>query len=124
MVKKFESELHLLFVVRDFSYFHSIYVPHPSINTFEQEILKGAEKKLKEFIKEYFKEIEKTKMSVISGDPAQKILNYIQSEGIDMVVIGTHGRKGMEKVIFGSTAERVISKSPVPVFVVNPYHVE
>jgi nucleotide-binding universal stress UspA family protein len=35
--------------------------------------------------------------------------------------MGTHGRKGLDKVIFGSVAERVVKSSPVPVMVVNPF---
>jgi len=37
--------------------------------------------------------------------------------------MGTHGRKGLDKVIFGSVAERVVKASPVPVMVVNPFKV-
>jgi nucleotide-binding universal stress UspA family protein len=37
--------------------------------------------------------------------------------------MGTHGRKGIDRVIFGSVAERVIKTAPVPVLVVNPYKV-
>ena len=40
---------------------------------------------------------------------------------IDLVIMGTHGRKGMDKIIFGSVAERVVKTSPVPVMVVNPF---
>ena len=40
---------------------------------------------------------------------------------VDLVIMGTHGRKGMDKIIFGSVAERVVKTSPVPVMVVNPY---
>lgn len=122
MARKFDAELHLLFVARDFAYFTSIYVPHPSIDNFVKEILAGAEKKLSEFNEEYLDGVPNVKLAVESGDPSLKILDYIDKQGIDLVVIGTHGRKGMEKVIFGSVAERVISKSKVPVLVVNPYH--
>ena len=58
---------------------------------------------------------------VVLGDPAEEILNYAQAEGIDLIIIGTHGRKGLERIIFGSVAERVLKKSPVPVLTVNPY---
>jgi len=58
---------------------------------------------------------------IVSEDPALEILKTIESEGIDMVVMGTHGRKGLEHTIFGSVAENVVKKSPVPVLVVNPY---
>jgi nucleotide-binding universal stress UspA family protein len=37
--------------------------------------------------------------------------------------MGTHSRKGLDKVIFGSVAERVVKASPVPVLVVNPFKV-
>jgi acetoin utilization protein AcuB len=45
----------------------------------------------------------------------------IYAEKIALVIMGTHGRKGMDKIIFGSVAERVVKTSPVPVMVVNPY---
>jgi nucleotide-binding universal stress UspA family protein len=61
---------------------------------------------------------------VVAGDPSEEILNYIGTHGIDLVVMGTHGRKGLDKVIFGSVAERVVKSSPVPVMVVNPFKVE
>ena len=58
---------------------------------------------------------------IILGDAAEEVLNYVQSEGIDLVIMGTHGRKGLEHIIFGSVAERVVKQSPVPVLTVNPY---
>ena len=116
----FDAEIHLLFVARILQHFTSIYVPHPSVNKFEAEIVKGAEKKLQEFVNEHFR-ADSPKTRVLLGDPAEEILNYAQSEGIDLIIIGTHGRKGIERIIFGSVAERVVKKSPVPVLTVNPY---
>jgi nucleotide-binding universal stress UspA family protein len=120
MAEKFEAEIHVLFVARILQHFTSIYVPHPSVNKFEKELLKGAEKKLQEFTEEYFKDAP-CRGKVILGDASQEVLNYVQSEGIDLVILGTHGRKGLEHIIFGSVAERVVKHSPVPVLTVNPY---
>ena len=120
MAAKFHSEVHLVFVARILQHFTSIYVPHPSINKFEKELVEGAEKKLQEFTEEYFKDTP-CKAKVILGDAAQEVLNYVQSESIDLVIMGTHGRKGLEHIIFGSVAERVVKQSPVPVLTVNPY---
>jgi nucleotide-binding universal stress UspA family protein len=61
---------------------------------------------------------------VIIGDPVEEILKIIESEGIDLVIMGTHGRKGLEHTVIGSVAERVVQRSPVPVLVVNPYKVK
>lgn len=120
MAAKFDAEVHLLFVARILQHFTSIYVPHPSVSKFEAEIVEGAKKKLKEFVEEYFQDAS-PKTQVVLGDAAEEILNYVQSEGIDLVVMGTHGRKGIERIIFGSVAERVVKKSMVPVLTVNPY---
>ena len=123
MAEKFGAEVHLLFVSRVFEYFSGIYVPHPSINKFEDEVQKGATKKLKEFKEEYFSDLPDTKAEVAPGDISEEILKYIQTKEIDLLILGTHGRKGLEKVVFGSVAERVSKASPVPVLLVNPYKV-
>ena len=120
MAATFGAEVHLLFVARILQHFTSIYVPHPSVSKFEAEVVEGAEKKLQEFVEEQF-ESDSCTARVVLGDPAEEILNYAQAEGIDLIIIGTHGRKGIERIIFGSVAERVLKKSPVPVLTVNPY---
>ena len=123
MAEKFGAEIHLLFVARVFQYFSGIYVPHPSISKFEDEIVEGAKKRLKEFTEEYFSDLPGTKAEVVPGDISEEILKYTGSKGIDLLILGTHGRKGLEKVVFGSVAERVAKTSPVPVLLVNPYKV-
>jgi nucleotide-binding universal stress UspA family protein len=120
MAAKFDAEIHVLFVARILQHFTSIYVPHPSVNKFEAEIVEGAEKKLQELVQETFPE-GSCRAQVVLGDAAEEILNYVESEGIDLIIMGTHGRKGIERIIFGSVAERVVKKSPVPVLTVNPY---
>jgi nucleotide-binding universal stress UspA family protein len=40
---------------------------------------------------------------------------------VDLIILGTHGRKGLERAIFGSVAERVVKGASVPVLTVNPY---
>ena len=123
MAQKFRSEIHLLFAARVFAHFSGIYVPHPSIEKFEDEIVKGAKKRLKEFTEEYFSDFPGTRAEVVAGDISEEILNYTVSNGIDLLIMGTHGRKGLEKVVFGSVAERVAQASTVPVLLVNPYKV-
>ena len=47
----------------------------------------------------------------------------VKPQGIDLVIMGTHGRKGLNRILFGSVAERVIKMSPIPVLSINPYRV-
>jgi len=121
VAKKFESKIYIIFAARVFEYFTSMYVPVPSVSRFEKEVIEGAEKRLYEFVDEHFGEFANTKTVVVAGDASEEIINYIEDQHIDLVIMGTHGRKGMDKIIFGSVAERVLKTSPVPVMVVNPY---
>ena len=121
MARKFDAEIHLLFVARVFEYMTSIYVPHPSIDSFHKEIMDGAERKLAEFTEEHFKKFSRVRKTVRGGDIPEEIIAYTREEGIDLLILGTHGRKGIDRVVFGSVAERVAKMSPVPVLLINPY---
>jgi nucleotide-binding universal stress UspA family protein len=55
---------------------------------------------------------------VVGGDAARRILEALESGSFDLVVIGTHGRSGLQKWAIGNVAERVVRLSPVPVVAV------
>ena len=57
-----------------------------------------------------------------TGDPAEQILRYAAAESIDLIVVGTHGRTGVSRVLLGSVAERVIRGAACPVLVVPTSH--
>ena len=120
MAEKFDAEIHLLLVsggIEDIEGFQS----HPSLRKLEDEIFATAERRLKEFQEEYLKDYPKVKRTVLRGVPAEEIINYIVSKKIDLVIMGTHGRKGLDHVLFGSVAEHIVKNSPAPVLTVNPY---
>ncbi|MFC6838508.1 universal stress protein [Halomarina ordinaria] len=49
------------------------------------------------------------------GAPHRQILEYAEDNGVDLIVIGTHGRRGIDRLLMGSVAEKVVRLSPVPV---------
>jgi nucleotide-binding universal stress UspA family protein len=53
------------------------------------------------------------------GNPARTITEYVETRDIDHVVMGSHGRRGISRVLLGSVAETVVRHSPVPVTVVQ-----
>ena len=57
---------------------------------------------------------------ILRGMPFLEIIRYAKANEVDLIVIGTHGRSGMEHIIFGSTAEKVVRKAPCPVLSVKP----
>jgi len=91
------------------------------INSMEEAIMEGAKRKMEEFAQTYFNDYRTLQTAVLPGDAAEEIMAYASSRQIDLIIMGTHGRKGLEKVLFGSVAERVVKNAPVPVLVVNPY---
>lgn len=121
MAKTFDSEIHILFVARIFDYFTSIYVSDTSINEFHNELVEGAEKRLQEFKEEFFADFSMVKSTVSLGDISEEIFTYAKSNQINLIIMGTHGRKGLDRIVFGSVAERVIKSSPTPVLTINPY---
>jgi len=56
---------------------------------------------------------------VAEGVPKTEILDYVEERGMDMIVMGTHGRTGIDHYLIGSVAEKVIRRSPVPVVTVR-----
>ena len=54
----------------------------------------------------------------ISGREDNEILKFAKEENVDIIVMGTHGRTGIEHVFFGSVAEKVLRHSPFPVFII------
>lgn len=54
-----------------------------------------------------------------AGRPAKTIVEYVEENDLDQVVIGSHGRDGLARVLLGSVAETVVRRAPVPVTVVR-----
>ena len=55
---------------------------------------------------------------VAEGSPADEILDYAKKNGMDLIIIGSVGRTGLDKFLLGSVAEKVVRNSSVPVFTV------
>jgi len=63
-------------------------------------------------------------MVTLSGSPFAEIIRYAKEKDVDMIVIGTAGRSGVEHMMFGSTAEKVVRKAHCPVLSVKPANAE
>lgn len=56
---------------------------------------------------------------VLEGGPSREIVAYAEQSGADLVVMGTHGRGGINRILLGSVAERVVRSSPIPVLTIR-----
>ena len=57
---------------------------------------------------------------VLEAPPVTAVVSYAKQNGVDLIVVGTHARKGLDRFLLGSVAEKIIANSPVPVIVVPP----
>lgn len=58
---------------------------------------------------------------VLVGSPLKEIARFAQEKGADMIVVGTHGRRGLTRALMGSTAEGLLREAPCQVLVVKPH---
>lgn len=121
--EKFNASIHILFVARELAYYSNMYVPSAAIDNFRHQVIRGSEITINEFKGKHFKSTDDVTCSVVSGDINDKILETIKTDKTDLLLLGSHGRKGLEKIVFGSIADRIMKTSPVPVLLVNPYKV-
>lgn len=119
MVRTHKAELHLVHVLYDVIDATGLHIPHTSVDILYSELEQSAEKQLATFALDQLKDIQGVQTSVLRGVPYEELLKYAESHGIDLIVIGTHGRKGLDRMLFGSTAERVVRNAACPVLTVR-----
>ena len=117
---KFEATVYVLFVAQDLTHFASFYVPHGNIEEFQQQAIDSAKKRMAAAVEEFGKKFPKVETRVELGVPAEKILAFAEKEKIDLIIMGAHGRTGLERAIFGSVANKVVKSAPCPVLTIHP----
>lgn len=60
-----------------------------------------------------------TSFLIWEGDPAESIIDAAQSEGADMIVVGSHGRGALGRALIGSVSDQVVRRAPCPILVVR-----
>jgi len=117
---KFDAQVYVLFVAQDLSHFATFYVPHGNIEEFQQQAIDSARKRMAAAAEEFFKKFPKLETRVELGSPAEKILAFAEKEKVDMIIMGAHGRSGLDKMIFGSVANKVVKSASCLVLTVHP----
>lgn len=118
---KFEATLSLIFVVQSFDDYSGFFVPHMPIAQFQDDMLGSARQKMDNFVEDTLSAGIECETQVSVGDVAEEIIGYAQSSNADMIIMGTHGYKGLDRILFGSVAEQVVKTAPCPVLTINPY---
>ncbi|MDL2207518.1 universal stress protein, partial [Desulfovibrio sp. OttesenSCG-928-M16] len=90
-----------------------------ALESFVNELSQGAEEQMRKVMAKHFADIRATSR-IVSGFPAEEVLAEAERWGADLIVMGTHGRKGVDLLLFGSVAEKVVKGATMPVLTVSP----
>jgi len=119
IAKKFDAELHLFHVIPNLNYFtpYESFLTPENLVTIEKNIGTEVDRDFDKIMKQIAIPVKKI---IKTGVTFVEIIDYVKTEGIDLIVMGTHGRSGIEHILIGSVAEKVVRKAPCPVLTIRP----
>jgi len=119
MATQFNSELTIMHVINEPIDLRGFYVPHISFEQLEKEIEEGAAKMMETFCSTKLGSFTNYKSVLVSGIPYEEITRKAEEIGASLIILGTHGRTGLDHILFGSTAERVVRSAACPVMTIR-----
>jgi nucleotide-binding universal stress UspA family protein len=123
--QSYKATLHLLHVVDEASQYWMALGPNSlPVGPPPEELIQASRTQLERFIQEHLADAGlKLQSDVVLGRPFLEIIRYARENNIDLIIMGTHGRGGIQHVLLGSVAERVVRKAPCPVLTIrHPEH--
>jgi len=117
------ARLYIVHVIYDVSKTTGWYVPHTSAEEVYADMEKSARKELEKTFIDEMRKFKDYEYVVLKGTPYEEITRFAEENKTDLIVLATHGRTGLDRLLFGSTAEQVVRYAPCPVLSVRlPKH--
>ncbi|MGA7875114.1 MAG: universal stress protein [Desulfoferrobacter sp.] len=116
------ATLHVVHVMVDFALsppIHSTYMPIEYQPEFVEQITEASRESIQSRYVNQLKEKQAYEIQLLSGYASTEIIRLVKEKAIDLIVMGSHGLTGLAHVLFGSTADRVVRKSPCSVLTVR-----
>ncbi|HXG38483.1 MAG TPA: universal stress protein [Bacteroidota bacterium] len=117
--QQFRASIHLLYVVEPTIYPADFSFGQVGFPNVEEELRKRGNEELDALLKNVIAGKVKATRTIRTGRPFYEINQFAKEKGVDLIIIATHGHTGMEHILFGSTAEKVVRGAPCPVLVVR-----
>ncbi len=115
----YQAKLILLYVIQDIS-IAEWYIPSSlSVADLVEDMQKSAWSEMDKWGAEAAARVKDVEKMVVRGVPFVEIVKTAKEKNADLIVIGTHGRSGIDHMLFGSTAEKVVRKAACPVLTVR-----
>lgn len=122
MAKKLDAKVTFIHVMKHLlDYSDYVSSTHGSVEQLENNFLAHAKDKMTAFLENLKSNDQDYRGEVLSGEISDAIITYAKDNAADLIIISTHGAKGIEKVLLGSVADRVIKGAYCPTVVFNPF---
>lgn len=115
----FNAKLYLIYVLEPVVYPPDFSLGQISLPSVDLEMDKRAKDELEKTAHSVIPHSIEYSLIIKTGKPFVEIIETAKSEDIDLIIISTHGHTGVEHILFGSTAEKVVRKAPCPVLSVR-----
>jgi len=123
MARNNNAKLYILHIIYDIAKATDSHIPHISADELYKELNEWAIKEIDTCCIEEVRSLPDVEKTVVKGIPYEEIIKFASDNEIDIIVMGTYGRAGFERFVFGSTAEKVVRRAPCPVLTVRvPEH--
>ncbi|MFA3783151.1 universal stress protein [Melioribacteraceae bacterium 4301-Me] len=113
--KYFNAKMYLIYVIEPIVYPADFSMGQVAIPTINIDIHKRAEEELNSLAKNFVGTELEVETIIKTGKPFVEIYETAKEKDVDLIIIATHGHTGVEHLLFGSTAEKVVRKAPCPV---------
>jgi nucleotide-binding universal stress UspA family protein len=112
---QFKAKIYLIYVVEPMIYPADFSMGQVSLPSADIDIQKRGEEELYNLAKNFIDQAVQTEVIIKTGKPFVEINDTAAEKDIDLIIMATHGHTGVEHLLFGSTAEKVVRKAPCPV---------
>jgi nucleotide-binding universal stress UspA family protein len=119
LAKHYGAKLILLHVVYDITRNAAWYASQINAEALYKDMEANAKIELGKYREKFFKELSDVGEVVILGAPYEDILRFAHESGVDLIVMSSHSRKTLDRVLFGSTAAKVVKHAHCPVLTVR-----
>ena len=124
LAKDVGAEVHLMHVIAP----HHHFIPLPLVTSGEESrelvreaaMIEQAEQEFARIKKDDFGDSKNVVTFAVVGHPVQKLADYAKEQAIDLIVMATHGRSGIEHMLLGGTTEKIVRGAPCSVLVIRP----
>lgn len=119
MAEKLAASIHFVHIVA--AYPGDAMIGAPFAEEYRDKVNFAAKERMANLVDDTKEKCRSCSGQVVNGEPVEKIVELAETADADLIIIATHGAKGLEKILLGSVAERVLKRAHCPVLIMNPY---